>query len=122
LKILFLKSLYFQKNSPACRTDAVLLKYWDASVRCTSFEPLLNLQRSTITIGNAWVSRLSLPLGFTGGEEGYHQTACKYQKLKKLEVLWKTTYCRTVYNTYVIIRNVFKTIYDVYISYFRLAF
>ena len=35
---------------------------------------------------------------------------------------WETTYCR-VYITYVIIRNVFKTIlYDVYISYFKLSF
>ena len=31
-----------QKNSPACRTDAVLRKYGDTSERCTSFGPYFN--------------------------------------------------------------------------------
>jgi hypothetical protein len=31
-----------QKNSPACRTDAVLRKRGDTSARCTSFAPYFN--------------------------------------------------------------------------------
>ena len=60
-----------------------------------------------------WATRPALPLGFTGREE---DAACpQHEKPKKREVQWETTYCRTVYSMYVIIRNVFKTIYDVYI-------
>ena len=55
-----------------------------------------------------------------GGEDA----ACPHHAhTKKREVQWKTTYCRTEYSMYVIIRNVFKTtLYDVYRSYFKLAF
>jgi hypothetical protein len=31
-----------KKNSPACSTDVVLRKYWDASAICISFGPLFN--------------------------------------------------------------------------------
>jgi hypothetical protein len=31
-----------QKNSPACRTNALLRKYGDTSARCTSFGPYFN--------------------------------------------------------------------------------
>jgi hypothetical protein len=75
---------------------------------------ILNLPRPKITTANACATRPPK----TGGEDA----ACPLPAFwYSHAVQWETTYCR-VYITYVIIRNVFKTIYDVYISYFKLAF
>ena len=48
-------------------------------------------------------------------------TVCKYQKAGSTMGNNILSDC-IQYSTYVIIRNVFKTIYDVYISYFKLSF
>jgi hypothetical protein len=71
-----------QKNSPACRTDAVLRKYGDTSARCTRLGSYFGNGNSTPILYWTWPDRQLLPrtpgqpgllkpLGFTGGGEGY---------------------------------------------------
>jgi hypothetical protein len=108
-----------QNNLPACWTDSVLPKYGDNSARCKSFGPYFNnieLTRPTITI-------LRMP-----GQPGFLYTVGIYRRGRKTPLIHsmqiaksgtyngkQRIYCRTVYSTYVFsIRNVFKTIYDVY--------
>ena len=67
-----------QKNSPACTTDAVLRKYVDTSVRCTSFGPYFNngnqnpfyieLAQTENYYGERLRNQASFTVGFTGGE------------------------------------------------------
>jgi hypothetical protein len=75
---------------------------------------ILNLPTPKITTANACATRPPK----TGGEDA----ACPLPAFwYSHAVQWETTYC-CVYIMYVIIRNVFQTIYDVYISYFKLSF
>jgi hypothetical protein len=93
------------ENTEILRRDVQVLDHILTMEIKTHF--ILNSQRPTITTANAWPTRP--PKTVT----------------KKREVQWETTYvlsCISVYITYVIIGNVFKTIYDVYISYFKLSF
>jgi hypothetical protein len=82
----------------------------------------IHLTRLKITTANAWATRPPKTVGIYWG--GGEDAACPQHANTKKQwetVQWETTYCR-VYITYVIIRNVFKIIYDVYISYFKLSF
>jgi hypothetical protein len=82
---------------------------------------ILNLPRPKITTANACATRPPKTVGiYEGG--GRRTPPAHFPLFWYLHaVQWETTYCR-VYITYVIIRNVFKTIYYVYISYFKLSF
>ena len=83
---------------------------------------ILNLPRPKIATANACATRPPKTVGIYGGGGGEEDAACPLPAFwYSHAVQWETTYCR-VYITYVIIRNVFKTIYDVYISYFKLSF
>jgi hypothetical protein len=120
-KIHPLKSLYSQKKQTPFFENTEMLQ-WDVKVLDHFFDNgnqnpfYIELTKTTITTMNAWATRPPL----TGG--GGDATSAQHANTKKREVQWRTKCCRTVYSMYVIIRNVFKTIYDVYMSYFKLAF
>jgi hypothetical protein len=120
-KILTLQSLYSPKE---CTTDAVLQKYGDTLARCTSFGPYFNngnqnLPRLKITTANACATRPPKTVGIYGG--GGRRTPPAHFPLFGICMLCNgKQHCR-VYITYVIIRNVFKTIYDVYIYIYHIS-
>ena len=100
----------FFENTEVLRRDVQVLDHILTMEIKTHF--ILNLPRPKITTANACATRPPKTVGIYGGEE---DAACPLPAFwYSHAVQWETTYCR-VYITYVIIRNVFKTIYDVYI-------
>ena len=88
-----------QKKSPACTTDAGLRKYGILGRDVQVLDHILTMEIKTHFILN-----LPRPKITTANACATRPPNCR------------------VYIMYVIIRNVFKTIYDVYISYFKLSF
>ena len=112
----------FLENTEILRRDVQVLDHILTMEIKTHF--ILNLQRPTITTANAWATRPPKTVGICrGGGGGEEDAACHSMQIPKSGKYngKQHIYCR-VYITYVIIRNVFKTIYDVYISYFKLSF
>jgi hypothetical protein len=112
-----IQQMPFFENTEVLRRDVQVLDHILTMEIKTHF--ILNLRRLKITTANACANMPRKTVGIYGGEE---DAACP------LPAFWyshavqsETTYCH-VYIMYVIIRNVFKTIYDVYISYFKLSF
>ena len=98
----------FFKNTEILRRDVQVLDHILTMEIKTHF--ILNLQRPTNTTENAWATKPPKTVGIYRGRGGRRLPTAG--KSKKREIHRETTYCR-VYITYVIIRNVFKTIYDV---------
>jgi hypothetical protein len=112
----------FFENTEILRRDVQVVDHILTMEIKTHF--ILNLTRLKITTANAWATRPPKTVGiYRGGGRTPTAHSMKIPKSGKYNGK-QHIYCR-VYITYVIIRNVFKTIYDVYIchiSKFKLSF